>query len=51
MLFQEEDGVVLFADPLDGLENDVDQHWRQIRLGPYREYLGTNRTRYSATAT
>jgi hypothetical protein len=26
MLFQEEDGVVLFADPLDGLEDDVDQH-------------------------
>jgi hypothetical protein len=29
MLFHEEDGVVLFADPLDGLEDDVDQHWRQ----------------------
>jgi hypothetical protein len=34
MLFQKEDGVVLLADPLDGLENDVDQHWRQIRQGP-----------------
>jgi hypothetical protein len=29
MLFHEEDGVVLFADPLDGLEDDVDQHWRR----------------------
>ena len=34
MLFHEEDGVVLFADPLDGLEDDVDQHWRQTRQGP-----------------
>jgi hypothetical protein len=34
MLFHEEDGVVLFADPLDGLEDDVDQHWRQTRQWP-----------------
>jgi hypothetical protein len=27
MLFQEEHRVVLFADPLDGLEDDVDQQW------------------------
>ena len=34
MLFQEEHRVVLFADPLDGLEDDVDQHCRQTRQGP-----------------
>jgi hypothetical protein len=34
MLFHEEDGVALFADPLDGLEDDLDQHWRQTRQGP-----------------
>jgi hypothetical protein len=33
MLFHEQDGVVLFADPLGGLEDDVDQHWRQTRQG------------------
>ena len=34
MLFQEEHRVVLFADPLDGLEDEVDQHCRQTRQGP-----------------
>ena len=34
MLFHKEDGVVLFADPLDDLEADVDQHWRPIRQRP-----------------
>ena len=34
MLFHEEDSAVLFADPLDGLEDDVDQHWHQTRRGP-----------------
>jgi hypothetical protein len=34
MLFQEEDGGALIADPLDGLEDDVDQHWRQTRQEP-----------------
>jgi hypothetical protein len=37
MLFHEEDGVTLFADPLDGLEDDVNQHWRQTRQGPVRQ--------------
>lgn len=31
MLSHKEADVALFADPLDGLEDDVDQHWRQTR--------------------
>jgi hypothetical protein len=33
MLFHEDDGVALFADPLDGLEDDVDQVPDPARAG------------------
>jgi hypothetical protein len=40
MLFHEEDGVVLFADSLDGLEDDVNQHSRQTRARAGRAPAG-----------